>query len=269
MDPEWPDPRALIQAVGSANPHKCTVVRTDDLLPPERFRAWHDCKEAYLKHKEMPLELNHIFLAEANAARYELKVARRWARDYSVFHPWVVTLLEYPDRLEQFFLCWALQWIQVQQEQDGARLWYELKVPGYEHEQPFLLTPKSTPPLWSLFQVARTFVLTGLDQGDPERERVLNYSELQKALDETEQRMGVEGWMDFLREQVTPAEEIGPVEKRLVARWLRYHIEKLRDWERQGRELPKGEPVDYEKAYKDLADVAEIMFVERLERKEI
>jgi hypothetical protein len=98
---------------------------------------------------------------------------------------------------------------------------------------------------------------------------MLDYQEVQEALEEAERKKGDEEWLAFLRKQVPEEEkEARRVDEQLVVRWLRYHIEELRGWEKQGRELPKGEPADYEQAYTDLADVAEIMFRERLERKE-
>lgn len=267
-DPDKADPKVMIQAVGSANPYKCTVVCTDDILPSERFRAWHDCMKAYLEHKEMPPELNHVFPAEANAAQYELKVANRWARGYKVFHPWVVMLLEHPERLEQFFLCWALGWITAQS--DGSNSWYELAIPGLgeRYRRPFRLSPAGKE-LWSPFQVARAFVLEGRDQTLGST-WTLDYQEVQEALEAAERQSGDEKWLAFLQKQVTGEEKKkkAGVDERLVVHWLRNHIQELKGWERQGKERPKGEPADYEQAYTDLADVAEVMFIERQERKE-
>jgi hypothetical protein len=211
----------------------------------------------------MPPKLNHNFPAEANAAEFELKLAQKRRLEYRVFHPWVVMLLEHPDRLRQFFLCWALQWMRVQS--DGARSWYELDVPGFS--RPFLLTPKRDR-LWSIFQAARFFVLEGKDQA-PRSAWMLDYKEIEEALRGEEQRMGSEEWLAFLREQISPLEEEGEVDEGMVSHWLRYQISELASQEKQGTELPAGEPADYEQAYTDLADVATLMFEERIERKEL
>jgi len=267
LDPDVRDQDQLVQAVGSADPHKCTIVRTDDLLRAELFRAWHDCREAYLRNREMPPHLNHNFPAEANAARYELKYAEKRRKQYRVFHPWVVMLLEHPDRLEQFFLCWALGWVRI--EDDGARSWYELDVPGYQERygRSFKLTAPSAA-LRSFFQGARAFVLEGLDQS-PQSTWMLDYDEIREALEDKERAEEAESWLSFLREQAAQGEESGPVDERLVARWLRYHIQELDGLRKMGKELPEGEPANYAQAYTDLADVAQLMFEERLERKEI
>lgn len=265
LNPDVRDQDQLVEVVGSADPHKCTVVRTDDLLRSELFRAWHDCQDAYLRNREMPPHLNHIFPADANAARYELKYAERHRMKYRVFHPWVVMLLEHPDRLEQFFLCWGLGWTRVQD--DGAQTWYELGVPGFQerYSRPFMLTPRSES-LASAFQAARAFVLEGLDQA-PQSAWALDYKEIREALEAEERDQGSEEWVALLQKQVAQVEEGGPVDEQFVIRWLRHHTRELDDWQKQGKELPAGEPADYGRAYTDLADVAELMFEERLERK--
>lgn len=262
LAPTTRDQDKLVEVVGSSDAHKCTVVRTDDLLPVELFRAWGDCQAAYLRNKRMPPHLNHIFPAEANAARYELKLAQKRRKIYRVFHPWVVMLLEHPERLEQFFLCWALEWIKVKQE--AANSYYELNVPGFG--LPFWLTPPSTT-LWSIFQAARFFVLEGRDQHSGSA-WMLDYKKVNAALEGMEKQMGDDAWLAFLRRQYVGLEE-EKVDAASIYAGLRRHIEELNSRKELEREWPAGEPANYQQAYADLADVAALMFEERLERKEM
>lgn len=280
LDANVRDQDQLVEAVGSSDPHKCTVVRTDDLLSVEHFRSWHECREAYLRNRErMQPHLNHIFPAEANAARYEMNLAQKRRWKYRVFHPWVVMLLEYPKRLEQFFLCWALDWMQIRD--DGALSWYELNVPGFD--EPFMLTPKSET-LWSTFQAARFFVLEGRDQ-KPMSNWSLDYNLVQRQIEAQERSRGADEWLSFLRGQVEKSEVVeieaddveadAEAEKAseeiavVVCDDLTDHIQELDELRAQAKKMPAGEPADYHQAYKDLSDVAALMFEERIERKEV
>mgnify|MGYP001091045555 FL=1 len=254
----------LVDVVGSADNHKCTIVRTDDLMPVELFRAWEECKSAYLRHKsQMPPHLNHNFPAEANAARYEWQAAQKWAQVYRIFHPWVVMLLEFEDRLNQFFMCWSLGWVKIQY--DGSLSRYELHVPGFA--RPFWLTPNSQV-LYSPFQAARYFVLEGLDRR-PNSTLTLDYNKIEAALQNEERTRGGEAWMEFLRDQTAEYQDEQDVDELFVHKWLRAHIQELEGHKARAQALPAGEPVDFAQAYNDLADVARLMLEERMERKEV
>jgi len=252
----------LVEVVGSADPHKCTIVRTDDLMPIEFFRAWHQCLAAYLRNQRFSPLLNHNFPAEANAAKYEEKLAKKREQDYKVFQPWVVMLLENPEMLEQFFMCWVRGWIQPKSE--GKQNWYELRVPG---QAVLKLTPNSET-AYSLFQAARFFVLEGKDQ-TPGKVRSIRPDEIRAAIDNAEEAEGTDAWMNFLSELCTHKDAEGNIIAGRFSREMQDHVKDLKDRENLAQELPKGEPGNYEQAYADLADVATLMFEERCERKEI
>lgn len=252
----------LIDLVGSADQHKCTMVRTDDLMQVGLFASWHDCQEAYLNNSQIPPKLNQNFPAEANASEYELKLATKRRQLYRVFHPWVVMLLEYPDRLEQFFLCQAFEWISIRDA--GAESWYELEIPGFDRA--FQLTPRDKT-LWSTFQAARYFVLEGLEQKS-DSVWMLDYGKIKTSLDNEILQRG-DGWLDFLKEQVTKYDGLENVPQRVVPQWLSFHIQELEAMSDRGTKLPKGEPADFTTAYSDLADVALLMMEDLKESKEV
>jgi len=262
LNPNQRDLDQLIDIVGSADQHKCTMVRTDDLMHVELFASWHDCQDAYLNNSEIPPQLNHNFPAEANASEYELKLATKRKQTYRVFHPWVVMLLENTDRLEQFFLCQALEWISIRDE--GADSWYELEIPGFDRA--FQLTPKDKT-LWSTFQAARYFVLEGVEQ-KADSTWTLDYEKIESALNNEILQRG-DSWLEFLTEQVSKYEGQGNVPTRIVSQWLRYHIQELETMSDRGTKLPKGEPADFTKAYTDLADVSLLMMEDLKDSKEV
>jgi hypothetical protein len=256
VDPLKSDTSKLVKVVGSADTHKCTIVYTEDLYEVRLFKAWKDCEKAYLQNPKLPPHLNHIFPAEANAARYEMMLSQKRRRQYKVFHPWVVMLLEDAQKARQFFQCWALGYIV--QKDDGVDIWYELQMPSFEH--PFMLTPR-TKIKPSLFQVMRSFVLVGLDQ-TPQSNWVLDYKEIQDAIDDEERAAGKEGWIGFLNTQKDQANTAGVVGK------LDDIAKGLQGESKRGRSLPSDEPANFQEAYSDLANLAALMFEERIEQKE-
>ncbi|MGC8837866.1 MAG: tubulin-like doman-containing protein [Anaerolineae bacterium] len=266
LSTEARDQDKLIDLVGSKDPHKCTVVYTEDLMEPQVFRAWHDCQKAYLEYKAVPPHLNHNFPAEANAAKYELEYSSRHNTQYRVFHPWVVMLLEHPQRLEQFFLSWGLGWIAV--EDDGANTWYELRAPGFKHRdgRQFRLTPASRQ-LWSLFQLAKSFVLEGRDQF-PQSTWLLNYERLDGALQEYQREVGLEGWREFLLAQLGKESKVRLQPEQRILAQLQERIRELDGFKESGGALPAGEPANYKDAYTDLAAVAELMLEDLLKSVE-
>ncbi len=106
-DPVNADANYLIQVVGSENPFKLTLVRSDDLYNFDEFAAWEDCQSAYAAHvndKEglmRPVNL-HNFAAEANAVEFETRLVKDKKKSYRPLHPRVVMLLENPEPLRQF-----------------------------------------------------------------------------------------------------------------------------------------------------------------------
>lgn len=97
----------VIQVVGSENPYKFSIIRTDDLRKKEAFTAWEDCQEAYEHHMsdeydELDPILLHNFSAEIRAAKIERRLVEHEGRDYRALNPRIVMLLENEEGLKQF-----------------------------------------------------------------------------------------------------------------------------------------------------------------------
>jgi hypothetical protein len=103
-----------IQVVGSENPFKLTLVRSDDLYDYDEFKAWEECQQAYADHMNdseglmQPVNL-HNFAAEANAVRIEQRLVNEDSREYRPLHPRVVVLLENPEPVSQFYYLHILE----------------------------------------------------------------------------------------------------------------------------------------------------------------
>lgn len=97
-----------IQVVGSENPFKLTLVRSNDLYNYNDFKAWEECQGAYADHMNdseglmQPVNL-HNFAAEANAVRIEQRLVNEERKEYRPLHPRVVVLLENPEPVSQFY----------------------------------------------------------------------------------------------------------------------------------------------------------------------
>lgn len=257
VDTQVRDQNQLVEVVGSADPHKCTVVYTDDLYEVELFEAWSDCQKAYLDNPKYPPHLNHNFPAEATSAQLELELSRRRRTEYRVFHPWVVMLLEYKERLEMFLIAWALDWIKF--VEDGVNVWYELQTPDYPRGL-MLTEPSRQRP--SLFQVIHSFVLVGRDRA-PRSDWFIDYDELTRSLYKEEQLLEADMWLKTLQTQLHETRD-----QRLFVPWISDLIDELQTDERAGRQLPSGEPADYPRAYEDLSEVSALILEKRIEEKE-
>jgi len=121
------DANYLIQVVGSENPFKLTLVRSDDLYNFEEFKAWEECQASYAAHVNdkdglmRPVNL-HNFAAEANAVEFETRIVKEKKLSYRPLHPRVVLLLENPEPLRQFLYLFILDNIKEVDER-GAYRW--------------------------------------------------------------------------------------------------------------------------------------------------
>lgn len=160
---------ASLTLVDSEDPHKMTIVRSDDLVPSTDFQMWHACREAYIQqvtdpHRGIPAQELHIFPAEINACLYEQEIPRSLGKNYRTLHPEVVALLEERERFEMFFRAYALGFIRVD-DTTGKPFWaYQLPK---EKEPLYLSRPSETLDLdvqEDIFQVIHNFVMEGVDQ---------------------------------------------------------------------------------------------------------
>jgi len=132
-----------IQVVGSENPYKLTLVRTDDLYHYNHFAAWEDCIDAYADHVRGDANLLepfllHNFPAEAKAVIYEGKLTQEYGQSYRPLHPRVVVLLGDTAAMRQFLYLGILGHIGDQDDRNGYR--WELNWDKASGSQTFWLT---------------------------------------------------------------------------------------------------------------------------------
>jgi len=124
---ERPDHFYSIQVVNSEHPYKLTLVRTDDLIQYDYFKAWDDCLRAYLHHLRDENErlqdpvLMHNFAAEAQAVVIERELSR--GKSYDALEPRVVMLLEDPLALRQFVTLVMLGYVTPPNAEQRPQRW--------------------------------------------------------------------------------------------------------------------------------------------------
>lgn len=252
VDVDVADQDRLVQVVGSSDLHKCTLVYTDDLYEVDLFNAWEECQTAYLENRQLPPHLNHNYPAETNAARFELELQKRRGTKYQVLHPWVVMLLEYKERFEQFMVMHALGWFKL--EGDGVKEWFEMHIP--QQRRPFIMTnPARMRP--GAFQLMHSFILVGQEQ-ETVSDRLVNYDEVAKAIYLEERDLDADTWISMLETKLTRGDR-GEVS----VTWIDDIVEELITTKARGVAPNADEPEDYERAYADLSSVAALV-IERL-----
>ncbi|MBI3241790.1 MAG: hypothetical protein HYZ49_05795 [Chloroflexi bacterium] len=101
-----------IQVVGSENPYKMTLVRTDDLYAYDAFDAWTQSLASYDQHRKnrelLDPVLMHNFAAEANAVGFERRIQRK---TFKPLHPRVVMIMEDLKAVRQFVYLGMLGYI--------------------------------------------------------------------------------------------------------------------------------------------------------------
>jgi len=256
VDLDVKDQDKLVQVVGSSDFHKCTFVYTDDLYEVELFEAWEECQDAYLRNTQLPPYLNHNFPAEANAAQMEMEIAQRRGTNYNVLHPWVVMLLEYKDRLEQFLVLKALGRFEL--KADVPNEWFEMVLPA--QRRPFILTlPSSSRP--GLFQLLHSFVLSGREPL-PTSSRKIDYDEVDKAIFQEEKDLEPKTWLDMLQNELKTHSD-----GKVTVSWIDELPSVLKAEKPGGIPLNKDEPANYDDAYADLSTVAALLLERRIEEK--
>ena len=173
------------QLVGSEDPYKLTVFRSDDLLPSNAFRIWEECRDAYINEltsneNQMNPEKMHIFPAEQAAARYELGIRKRTG-NYRILNPQVVSLLVDKSRFEYFFMALAFDLIKKKADTTGALYWsYEMPgSPEVYLSMPAIAMPVATESRnvhWS-FQLVNAFI-SGRDVRTSQTGNFIRFDEL-------------------------------------------------------------------------------------------
>lgn len=193
--------------VDSEDPHKMTIVRSDDLVPSTDFDMWHTCREAYIRqvtdpHKGIPAAELHVFPAEINACYYESRMPILLRKDFRTLHPEVVALVEDRERLEMFFRGKALGFIR-RTESAGNPYWiYQL--PG---DEPLHVTVTAEALQGrqqdDLFQVIHNFVMEGRDQRPGVGNALqVQWGRLRQAILSTQRELGPNQVIELYRNEI-------------------------------------------------------------------
>lgn len=126
-----------LRVVESENEHEITFIQQIDNVQNADFVIWEELRQAYMRHILSGTHMEnaarlHIFPAEVNAARYESKIPRllqHLNKPVRIFHPRVVMLLEDLSKASLFFRCYAYGFIKRQEGTFGER-WYYLALPA-------------------------------------------------------------------------------------------------------------------------------------------
>ncbi len=238
-----------IQVVGSENPYKLTIVRTDDLYEYDHFGAWGECKRDYEQHfgnvgKLLDPSLMHIFPSEARAATYE-RQDYRGTNVYNEIHPRVVMFLEDPSALQQFFYLFALGKVDDTESNDTYR--WELDLTGDGREAVWLTpgwreTDQVERQKPTLMNAVHGYVVFK-NNHSPVNRKPIDCTMAQEVIDKAMHGLG------------GPAVEV---------EWIKHALsdEGMVGWIRSQAKDPDGGPE--RKEYLDLARVARMMFEERM-----
>lgn len=187
--------------VESDDPFKLTIFRSDDMIRPDDFVAWEECKEAYeqLIHDEPEQAiLLQAFPPEVTAAKYERKL-EELSQKWRIFHPKVVMLLEDEKRLRMFLKALAYGFIRNASDESSPHPHYEL-VLSNEDDYPIYLTDPNNRNEDIIFLMLNQFLLKGKDIRENVR-RDIRYDWLEEAILEEEKRLGRESAAHILQEQ--------------------------------------------------------------------
>jgi hypothetical protein len=190
--------------IDAADPYRCVVISTQDLIGIEAVQSLNDARQAYdiqVDDHRQKQQL-HIFPAEIHAVGYEKRLGDHpfyyFKKKPHQFSHKVVMLLENLDRFELFMLAYALGIIQIEDSPDHRRLqYYVLRL---QREQKFdqafwvpLSVPDAKP---SLFEAMHTFIFNkpnkpGMDASllicSIDGDRFVEKRRIEKAIDQYEE----------------------------------------------------------------------------------
>ncbi len=246
----------------SEDPHKMTIVRSDDLIPSSDFQMWQACRDAYIQqvtdpHRGIPAAELHVFPAEINACYYEQEIPSQLGKNYRTLHPEVVALLEDREKFEMFFRAYALGFIKIDESKGGQPYWaYQLP----KDKEPLYLTlPAATlegTMKDDIFQVIHNFVMEGVDQRPGMGQaRYIDWGKLREAILTAQRDLGKTKASKRFRQEI---EDTNGIVKRIHAdvdvRRAQIADEVLRRTVGQEHE--------------DLADVATVVFLKAIQSVE-
>ena len=239
-----------VRLVDSDDQHKCTVMRSDDMIRSQEFEMWHECREKYAAEIEdapQRAPLLHIFPAEVNAAEYERQLGRI-NLNWRTFHPKVVMVLENKERVKQFLQCLTYGFVSQTKDPRTDRSFWQLMLP--EATEPLHLTVPGGEQ--DIFLVLNQYVLAGRD-ARPEKRIFIPFKAIDRAILDEQRRLGPVEAENLLRSQI---------ESGFVADMkARYSSIVDETWKRTGKE-PEMEVVVEGQEYEDLGDLAHLMLLE-------
>ena len=254
------------ELVESEDSFSSTFICSYSNVPSVAFSRWYELREAYLRHIQRQNHLEnssrlHIFPAEYHASKYEHRLPQM-KKAHRVFHPAIVMLLEYDDRVSLYFRCRAYGFIkdiegtkttgkriQIPNDNNNSHepeIDFEFILPDLEQNDKEL----------GIVDILKAFVIRGMDMHTQRKlpwaaiqRKVLEFekikndnNELAEILDEAENN-----YVNYL-------EDIAK-EKRAKAGYFEDHRSKDFGWG-PGQE------------YLDLADVIQLMFEDTLKNRE-
>jgi hypothetical protein len=194
--------------VDSEDPHKMTIVRSDDLIPSQDFQMWQACQEAYIQqvtdpHRGIPAAELHIFPAEINACSYEAEIPRLLGKNYRTLHPEVVALVEDKEHFEMFLRAYALGFIKI--SSDGGYSFWAYQLPD-DKDPLYLNNPIRTMDgamREDIFQIIHNFVMEGVDQRPGmNQQRYVDWEKLRDAILASQRDLGKAKSTKSYRQQV-------------------------------------------------------------------
>ena len=242
-----------VQLVDSDDQHKCTVVRSDDMIRSQDLEMWHECREKYEDEIEDAPEqasLLHIFPAEVNAAEYERRLGRL-NLNWRTFHPKVVMVLENKKRVKQFLQCLTYGFVSQTRDPHTDRSFWQLMLP--EVTEPLCLTVPDDKQ--DIFFVLNQYVLVGRD-ARPGMRIFIDFRAIDRAVLDEQRRLGPVEAVNLLRSQI---------ESGFVADMKAYYSSLVEETRRRTGKDPEMEVVVEGQEYKDLGDLAHLMLLELID----
>lgn len=209
----------MIQVVGSEDPFKLTLVRSDDLYNYDEFAAWEECQAAYAAHVNdkdglmRPVNL-HNFAAEANAVEFETRLMREGEEAYRPLHQQVVMLLENPELLRQFLYLLILGNITEVQDRTAHR--WELNWERSASLETIYLTRPWREDAWdprpNIFHAAHGYAIRQRSQEEYSR-AVVDIDHARIYISDALAKAGSQAVLDILNHELNGEGKIGELER--------------------------------------------------------
>lgn len=219
IDPERADENYMIQVVGSENPFKLTLVRSDDLYNYDEYAAWEECQAAYAAHVNdkhglmRPVNL-HNFAAEANAVEYEARLMGEGEEAYRPLHPRVVMLLENPEPLRQFLYLLILGNITEVQDRTAHR--WELNWERSAGPETIYLTRPWREDAWgprpNIFHAAHGYAIRQKSQ-EAYSQAIVDIDHARIYISDVRAKAGPQAVLDILNHELNGEGKIGELER--------------------------------------------------------